>query len=48
MNQYYEHNLFVALTRRTGRVQITLCRLEHKVDLEASAIIRRLREMQEL
>ena len=43
-----EERGLITLTRRTGRVQITLCRLEHKVDLEASAIIRRLREMQEL
>ena len=33
-----------SLERHSGRVQITLHRLEHKVDLNASAILRRLRE----
>ena len=31
------------LNRRTDRVQIILRQVEHKVDLEASDIIRRLR-----
>ncbi len=33
--------------RQSGRVQITLHRLEHKVDLNASHILRRLREQSE-
>ena len=37
----------IDLARRTGRVQITLRRVEQKVDLEASEIIRRLRKILE-
>ena len=37
----------IDLARRTGRVQITLRRVEQKVDLEASHILRRLREVLE-
>ena len=33
-----------SLERHSGRVQITLHRLEHKVDLNASAILKKLRE----
>ena len=43
-----EERGLISLERQSGRVQITLHRLEHKVDLNASAILRRLREaMQE-
>ena len=37
----------ISLNRRTDRIQITLCQVEHKVDLEASDIIRRLRSILE-
>ena len=33
----------ISLHVQSGRMQITLHRLEHKVDLEASEILRRLR-----
>ena len=39
-----EERGLISLTHLTGRVQITLHRLEHKVDLNASAILKRLRE----
>ena len=39
-----EERGIISLERQSGRVQITLHRLEHKVDLNASAILRRLRE----
>ena len=39
-----EERGLISLERQSGRVQITLHRLEHKVDLNASAILRRLRE----
>ena len=43
-----EERGLISLERQSGRVQITLHRLEHKVDLNASSILRRLREaMQE-
>ena len=42
-----EERGLIDVNRRTDRIQITLRRVEHKVDLEASAIIRRLREMLE-
>ena len=38
-----EERGLISLERQSGRVQITLHRLEHKVDLNASAILRRLR-----
>ena len=38
-----EERGLIGLNRRTGRIQITLCQVKNKVDLEASAIIRRLR-----
>lgn len=38
-----EERGLISLDRRSDRVRITLHRLEHKVDLEASAILRRLR-----
>ncbi len=40
-----EERGLIDLSERTGRLQITLRRTEHKVDLEASVIIRRLRGM---
>ena len=42
-----EERGLIRLNRRTDRIQITLCQVEHKVDLEASEIIRRLRKMLE-
>ena len=39
-----EERGLISLERQSGRVQITLHRLEHKVDLNAYAILRRLRE----
>ena len=39
-----EERGLISLERQSVRVQITLHRLEHKVDLNASAILRRLRE----
>ena len=39
-----EERGLITLAHQSGRVQITLRRLEHKVDLNASAILRRLRE----
>ena len=43
-----EERGLISLEHQSGRVQITLHRLEHKVDLNASSILRRLREaMQE-
>ena len=39
-----EERGLISLERQSGRVQITLHRLEHKVDLNASAILRRLQE----
>ena len=42
-----EERGLISLNRRTDRIQITLCRVEHKVDLEASEIIRRLRAILE-
>ena len=39
-----EERGLISLERQSGRVQITLHRLEHKVDLNASTILRRLRE----
>ncbi|MEY8418179.1 single-stranded-DNA-specific exonuclease RecJ [Oscillospiraceae bacterium 44-5] len=38
-----EERGLIHLNRRTDRIQITLCQVEHKVDLEASHIIKRLR-----
>ena len=38
-----EERGLIVLQRHTDRLHITLCRPEHKVDLEASAILRRLR-----
>ena len=38
-----EERGLIDLNRRTDRIQITLRQVEHKVDLEASGIIRRLR-----
>ncbi len=42
-----EERGLISLNRRTDRIQITLCHVEHKVDLEASEIIRRLRAVLE-
>ena len=42
-----EERGLISLNRRTDRIQITLCHVEHKVDLEASEIIRRLRAILE-
>ena len=42
-----EERGLIDLTRRTDRIQITLHRVEQKVDLEASDIIRRLRAILE-
>ena len=38
-----EERGLIALQRNTDRLRITLCRPEHKVDLDASVILRRLR-----
>ena len=38
-----EERGLIALQRNTDRLRITLCRPAHKVDLEASGILRRLR-----
>ena len=42
-----EERGLIRLNRRTDRIQITLCQVEHKVDLEASEIIKRLRRVLE-
>ena len=42
-----EERGLISLNRRTDRIQITLRRVEHKVDLEASEIIKRLRAILE-
>ena len=42
-----EERGLIDLNRRTDRIQITLRHVEHKVDLEASEIIRRLRAILE-
>ena len=42
-----EERGLIDVNRRTDRIQITLRQVEHKVDLEASEIIRRLRKMLE-
>ena len=42
-----EERGLIHLNRRTDRIQITLCQVEHKVDLEASEIIKRLRRVLE-
>ena len=42
-----EERGLINLNRRTDRIQITLRRVEHKVDLEASDIMRRLRAILE-
>lgn len=42
-----EERGLIDLNRRTDRIQITLRHVEHKVDLEASEIIRRLRRILE-
>ena len=42
-----EERGLIDLNRRTDRIQITLRRVEQKVDLEASEIIRRLRKILE-
>ncbi len=42
-----EERGLIELNRRTDRVQIVLRRVEHKVDLEASEIIKRLRKILE-
>lgn len=42
-----EERGLIELKRRTGRVQITLCHVERKVDLEDSDILRRLRKILE-
>ena len=42
-----EERGLINLSRCTGRIQITLRHVEHKVDLEASEIIRRLRAILE-
>ena len=42
-----EERGLISLNRRTDRVQITLCHVENKVDLEASEIIKRLRAILE-
>ena len=42
-----EERGLISLNRRTDRIQITLCQVEQKVDLEASEIIRRLRKILE-
>ncbi len=42
-----EERGLINLNRRTDRIQITLCRVEQKVDLEASEIIRKLRAILE-
>jgi len=42
-----EERGLIDLNRRTDRIQITLRQVEHKVDLEASGIIRRLRRILE-
>jgi single-stranded-DNA-specific exonuclease len=39
-----EERGLIDLTRRTDRLQIVLRRMEHKVDLDASHILRRLRQ----
>ncbi len=38
-----EERGLINVNRRTDRIQITLRQVEHKVDLEASDIIRKLR-----
>ncbi|MCI9155804.1 MAG: single-stranded-DNA-specific exonuclease RecJ [Lawsonibacter sp.] len=40
-----EERGLIHLKHHTDRIQITLCHVEHKVDLEASAIIQKLREI---
>ena len=39
-----EERGLIDLNRRPDRIQIVIHRLEHKVDLEASELLRRLRE----
>ena len=39
-----EERGLIELREQIGRFQITLHRLEHKVDLEASVIMKRLRD----
>ena len=39
-----EERGLIDLNRRTDRIQIVIHRLEHKVDLEASELLKRLRE----
>ena len=39
-----EERGLIDLNRRTDRIQITLRRVEHKVDLEASSILKKLRD----
>ena len=39
-----EERGLISLAESAGRIRITVHRLEHKVDLEASSILRRLRE----
>jgi single-stranded-DNA-specific exonuclease len=42
-----EERGLICLRERTGRLQITLNHVEHKVDLDASQLLRRLRELLE-
>ena len=42
-----EERGLINMNRRVDRIQITLCQVEHKVDLEASEIIKRLRRVLE-
>ena len=42
-----EERGLIGLNRRTDRIQITLCQVKNKVDLEASKIIRHLRKILE-
>ena len=45
--QVLEERGLINMNRRVDRIQITLCQVEHKVDLEASEIIKRLRRVLE-
>ena len=40
----YDERGLIDLNRRTDRIQIRLCRVERKVDLEASEILKKLRD----
>ena len=42
--EVFQERGLIDLTRRTGRIQIHLCPVERKVDLEASDILKKLRD----